>query len=327
MFKGEKVFEDEWPVKYLFQKSYKKTKDLVVVFSAFSALGQPPKYNFIRTLEEFDCNKLFILDDFGCRATYYMCKKRDFTIERSVINLINHIIKENEITNVISCGSSKGGAAAIYYGIKYGFSNIIAASPQYLIGDYLLKQTNSHNIVDYMSGSSEEEDLLFLNNIIPDMLTKTSNKPKLFIHLGKYEPHYKNHVLPLLKKLEETSIHYDLDLGEYSKHSDVAKFFPELLKQKIREVLNYPLVSITQSLEGECILGLSCEFAIVTDSDSDKVAWYLYHDSKKIEEAKYSFNKRFNIDIKETGKYSLKVFAINVLGNKVSKYSKDIIAK
>ena len=60
-------------------------------------------------------------------------------IETSVVSLISNIMHENNILfkNVISVGSSKGGTAALYYGMKYNYGNIIVGAPQYKIGTYL----------------------------------------------------------------------------------------------------------------------------------------------------------------------------------------------
>lgn len=77
VFKNQKVYNGEQEVKYIFNKSYEPNSDLIIVFSAFQAIGRPPAYNYIRTLEEFGCNKLFILDDFGSRASYYLCENRN----------------------------------------------------------------------------------------------------------------------------------------------------------------------------------------------------------------------------------------------------------
>ncbi|WP_062320399.1 hypothetical protein [Halolactibacillus sp. JCM 19043] len=107
--KNEKVFDSERKVKYLFQKSYKKSDELIIVFSAFHSKGTRPRYNYVRTLEGFNANKLFILDDFGARGSYYLCENRDFSIERSVSALIQEIINQYKIKKVMSCGSSKGG--------------------------------------------------------------------------------------------------------------------------------------------------------------------------------------------------------------------------
>ncbi|WP_146552479.1 Two component regulator three Y domain-containing protein [Rummeliibacillus sp. SL167] len=324
MFKGEKVFEDEKSIHYLFQKSYAKTNSLVVIFSAFPTKKKQPTYNFIRTLSGIDCNKLFILDDFGSRASYYLCEKKDFAIERSVRSLIDFIIKENNINFVISCGSSKGGYAALYYGIKYGFDHIIAASPQYFLGDYLLEQTNSQDVTDFMSGSSGEEDHQFLNEIMPKMIEETQNKPNIFIHLGKEEPHYENHVKPLLTKLDEKHIPYDLDLGDYSKHSDVGKYFPTILRENIRTLLHYPSLEMIQSAKGKLPIGSQCIFEVKTDSKKNKVAWYVYQDKDRIDMKSYSTNHTLSVTFDQAGNYHVKAFAINHLKHKVS-ISSEII--
>ncbi|WP_102692997.1 Two component regulator three Y domain-containing protein [Rummeliibacillus pycnus] len=324
MFKGEKVFESEKSIKYLFQKSYAKTNNLVIIFSAFPTKGKQPTYNFVRTLSEFDCNKLFILDDFGSRASYYLCEKKDFAIERSVISLINFIIKENDINFIISCGSSKGGYAALYYGIKYGFDHIIAASPQYYLGDYLLDQTNSQDVTLFMSGVSADEDHRFLNEIMPKMIEKTQNKPNIFIHLGKDEPHYENHVKPLLAKLDEVHINYELNLGNYHKHSDVGKFFPTLLKNTIRELLNYPSLEIIQSMKGKQSIGSQCIFEVITDSEKNNIAWYVYRDNERIDMKNYSTDHQLSVTFDRVGKYHAKAFAVNSLKHKVSVSSEEI---
>ena len=327
MFKGEKIFSGEVDVKYYFQKSYKKTDSLTIVFSAFPAMGKPPTYNFIRTLEEFDSNKLFILDDFGCRASYYLCKNREYTIERSVIKLINSIINEHEIKTIISCGSSKGGYAALYYGIKYGFDYIISASPQYLLGDYLLKQTNSKAIVEFMSGSATEEDHTYLNEIMAKMINNTTNKPNIFIHLGERENHYTNHVKPLLADLDRCHINYTLDLGDYSNHSDVAQFFPQILKDKIRKILGFPSLKVSQSHVGTQPINSKCTFIVETDSQSNLVAWYIFHNNTRIDATNYSNNREYTIHFKEKGSYRVKAFIINEQGKKVSTFSEAIQVK
>ncbi len=324
MYKGEKVFESERPIKYLFQKSYTTTTNLVIIFSAFPTKGSQPRYNFVRTLSEFDCNKLFILDDFGSRASYYLCEKKDFAIERSVISLIRSIIEENQIDTVISAGSSKGGYAALYYGIKYGFDHILAASPQYYLGDYLLDQTNSQDVTNFMSGSSGADDHQFLNEIMPNMIEQTQNKPEIFIHLGKDEPHYENHVKPLIAKLEEMQIPFDLDLGNYSKHSDVGKFFPSIFKDKIRKLLHFPLVEISQSAHGKQAIGSTCTFVANTDSEKCKIAWYVYRDNERIDSTNYSTDPILSVTFDQVGNYYVKAFAVNNLKHKVSVRSEEI---
>ncbi|EQB38118.1 hypothetical protein M948_05965 [Virgibacillus sp. CM-4] len=324
VFKGEKIFKREKEVKYLFHKPYRNTDKLIIVFSAFSAIGKGPRYNYINTLEDFDCNKLFILDDFGSRASYYLCENRDFSIERSVYQLIQAIIKEYNIKNTMACGSSKGGYAALYYGLKYGFDHIIVASPQYFIGDYILKQTNSEDVARFMSGSDNVKDKKFLNDIMPDIISQTTYKPNVFIHLGEREYHYKSHVLPLLSKLDEFNIEYQLDLGDYDDHQEVIKYYPGILKEKVMEIFEFPPLKFDMDLSEEIKLHSIHTIKAVTNSEENKIAWYLYRDGRKIKTKNYSYERNFMVTFNNPGVYRIKAFTINKLGHKTSITTKKI---
>ena len=57
-------------IKYVFENH--SSDVLIVVFSGFSEF---PVYNYIRTLKSFKYDKLFLLDDFAYRGSYYMYAK------------------------------------------------------------------------------------------------------------------------------------------------------------------------------------------------------------------------------------------------------------
>ena len=244
--KNELVYKGEKEVKYLFQKSYKYTSNLVVVFSGIPPVETQPKYNYIKALQGFDCNKLFILDDFGsefgARASYYLCENKDYSIERSVIALINHIVAENNIKEITSVGSSKGGFAALYFGIKYGFKYIIAGSPQFYLGEYLLSRTKSQKISEYMVGNSNRDAFEYLNNLLPQVIQYSNYKPNIFLYVGKGEYHNKSHVQPLVELLKDKDSKYTLEQGDYNRHEELTIYFPNVLKKQISdkfELSNY----------------------------------------------------------------------------------------
>ncbi|UTB33053.1 MAG: hypothetical protein NKF70_01910 [Methanobacterium sp. ERen5] len=126
---NEKIHGKDKVIKYIFCEG-KISNQLVVTFPAFAKSNQPPQYNYIRTLRNCKCSRLFILDDFGPRGSYLIGETRDNSIEESVISLINDICLEHSIKkeNVIVNGTSKGGYCALYYGIKYKFGYVIAGA-------------------------------------------------------------------------------------------------------------------------------------------------------------------------------------------------------
>ena len=93
-------------------------------------------------------------------------------------------------------------------------------------------KTGTKEVVDFMVGSNNRDSHDYLNNIMRNMVKETNQSPNIFIHLGKGEMHYKKHVTPLLKDLDASNLKYTLDLGDYNKHSDVARAFPPILKKQ-----------------------------------------------------------------------------------------------
>ncbi|MFD2627856.1 hypothetical protein [Oceanobacillus kapialis] len=237
-YPGEKEYtKSKRKLHYLFQKAENNNKDLIVIFSAFPKKGQPPVYNYIRKLLPVDSNKLFILDEYGPSASYYLGGNRDFSLEDSVISLIKDVCLENAINfaNVTSMGSSKGGFASLYFGIKYGFGNIVAAAPQIYMGNFVF---GVHpNVAEYISGGLTESDKEYLNDLLPKVLKKSSHKPKIHLHVGKGDHHYKGHILPFIKLLDDKNINYDLDLQDYQAHDEVGAYFPDYLYSVFKDKL------------------------------------------------------------------------------------------
>lgn len=236
IFKREQVHRSIKNIRYVFQKSAViNNKKLIVIFSSFSTGA--PKYNYMTFLKAIDCNKLFILDDYGEKGCYYMGLDGDLEVETSVMSLISSIMASNNIQfrDVISIGSSKGGSAALYYGFKYGFGNVIAGAPQYKIGTYLLDLSIKKYAEDIFGNSSISSRIKY-DNMIRLILTN-DNHTKAVILTGDGDNQYKK----VLKELE-----YENDDGNYGicfdkcdiqNHSDIAKVFPDYLIKSLNEIL------------------------------------------------------------------------------------------
>lgn len=252
IFIGEKVFKAKANIRYIFQKGINRKQYLIIGLSAFAKIGQPPKYNYLRSLSATDCNKLFILDDYGPRGCYYLGENRQFSIEESVISLIKHIAQENniEFSNIITVGSSKGGYASLYFGLKYGFGYVVAGAPQYYLGDYLFTLNNT-NIAEYISGGKSIEDRQYLNRLLPDVIDNCQNTPKISILVGTGDRHYEQHVLPLTKALEQKKIDFRLDIVENIGHSNIGSYFPDFCRKVTSEILGIHNDKVISKLKPE----------------------------------------------------------------------------
>lgn len=111
----EKKYRNEnSTLKYLFYPC-KNSKDMVVVFSACTRVGIPARYNYIRTLDSIEVNRLYILDDEGDdqRGSYYLGQYPEFYTEKAVIELITKVTDKYSFENLYFAGSSKGGWSAL----------------------------------------------------------------------------------------------------------------------------------------------------------------------------------------------------------------------
>ncbi len=224
-------------MKYVFKK--RNSDYLIVGFSGIPKIGTPPNYNYAKTLVNTEINQLFILDHHGMIGCYYLGENKEFAVERSVYELIEKIRVENNICkeNVITFGSSKGGYAALYFSFKYGYGNVISASPQTKLGHYLIEQVIAGAyIAHFIAGGTKDNHKNYLDNLLFDVVKKAEKSPNIRIHVGEGEMHYKKHVIPLLEEFDKCGFKYILNLGPYSSHNDVATFYPPYLLESIEEI-------------------------------------------------------------------------------------------
>ncbi len=158
---------NENTVEYRFARAKQDRRHLLIVFSGFATA-----YDFMgNTASGCRSNILWIKDSFDNNYSYYLCKKMNFSIEESVIALIESI-RINLSLNKSQCtllGFSKGGSAALYYGLKYDYKNIISSCPQVNIGSYVSQHWKKSS--NYMIGNSNiQEKIATLDSLLPDLL-------------------------------------------------------------------------------------------------------------------------------------------------------------
>ncbi|WP_018750724.1 serine aminopeptidase domain-containing protein [Paenibacillus sanguinis] len=233
-FNEKKYKNGNRTLRYLFSKA--KSSVLIVIFSGFSGENERPKYNYIRSLNNIRTNKLFILDNFGYgnRGTYYLGENNDFYVEKSVDELIEIIKKKYGITKTVFLGSSKGGTSALYFGTKHEADYIIAGAPQYYIGSYLKADWHS-KILKGIMGDTKEVSINFLNTLLPQAISEGNTKTKIYLHYSVNDRYtYQEHVLDLIKDINNKGYTLIEDIQSYKNHNDVAKSFPIFMKTALK---------------------------------------------------------------------------------------------
>lgn len=229
-------------LKYIFFPA-KNSRKLIVVFQA---INRNPGYNYVGTLSSVNAHRLYIKDDYGSdvatRSSYYLGGNRSFEIHNKVIELIATISEALDVRSedIIFAGSSKGGFSSIYTALSMECGTVIAGGPQILLGDFLnSKNPESVNppIMQYLAGDITDESVIWLNNLILDKVSACKGKINFHIHVGEGEPHYRKHVLPFIDMVKDNPLlKVDLDLADYSSHSELAKYFPEYLRKIAKEI-------------------------------------------------------------------------------------------
>ena len=236
--KYEKEYiHEEKPIKYMYFPS--DSPYLIVTFSGFSRKGMGARYNYIKSFQSIDANKLFILDNYGpdgVEGSYYLGEKENFFIDRAVTALIEKIASEKGIAkeNIITAGSSKGGYAAIYQAVKNNYGYCVVGAPQVFLADYL--QEVKMEYIDYIMGDHKEETREKVNQLIVDYLSP-SLQTKFYIHISTEDHHYKNHILPFVERLKKNNLFYELDKESYTNHGDVGEYYKSYAENKIKEII------------------------------------------------------------------------------------------
>ena len=168
-------------IKYKFKKQKYDFNHLVVVFSGYGE-GAEFTYNMENVLTYCPCNILWVKDDFFGRCSYYLCHDRDFKISQSVNKFIEMKLAELSITKneCTVVGFSKGGTAAIYFGVVFGYHNIIASAPQYKLGSFAKK--NRPETLKHMAGDRVDSQA-YLDKVMLSSIEEYSCNPSQNVYI------------------------------------------------------------------------------------------------------------------------------------------------
>ena len=155
--------------------------------------------------------------------------------ETVTLNAINQCISRRGYSAVITLGSSKGGTAALYFGLKLNASDIIIGACQYRIGSYL---ANYPEIFKAMTGHDvNDTDIESLDAIMPCAL-KEHKHLRSHIHLihSVKEPTYERDIKYLIRDLNSCGFEWtEFECG-FKQHNEVGQHFPPIASGIIKKI-------------------------------------------------------------------------------------------
>src|SRR5690606_13714146 len=118
----------------------------------------------------------------------------------------------------------------------------VAGGPQVLLGNFLNSSSESSvhpPILRYLAGNNSQEAVNWANGLLFNKIASASEPhPQLYIHVGRDEPHYRNHVLPLIEYLASYGATIPtIDLADYGTHEELAAHFPAYLRRTVTDLL------------------------------------------------------------------------------------------
>lgn len=216
-------------LRYIYERT--GSDELIIVFSGF---GTIPKYNYMKTLAQSKIDKLFILDNFGYRGSYYWFENGKNSPNILVSRLIEQI--RGGYKNIYTAGSSKGGTCAIYYGLKFNAKEVFSSACQYHVGDYLNTEKHRRIMEGMMGKNYGPEDVKRVNDELPNMIKENANAGTLInLYYSEKDHTYQDHIVDLKRDLDSAGIKYTITTDDYVKHSDNGIYFKGHLRRRFTD--------------------------------------------------------------------------------------------
>lgn len=218
----KKFFNDSEAMTYYLKKSSTNSNKLLLVFSGFSPYNT--KYEFLSLVKKYDVNIMFILDDYGINGRFYQDKSKKNNLQRNIISEIDNVRKDLKIewADVTTLGGSKGGSAALYYGLAMKVGNILSASPPIDLSYYTTTKILHHaNLVTEITPDS---DLDYLSDFILSVASEENIITKVYFMSITNDIYYEVIFNEKVKLLDKYNISYDNKIFLGNGHSDVPKY-------------------------------------------------------------------------------------------------------
>lgn len=219
-------------IRYIYFEKDRNSNRLIVCFSGFAGHYERGRYNYVRSLSKSKSYRLFIRDDFGFRGvgSYYLGDSCALYKHSAIQNLIRTMQKPS-VRETVFVGSSKGGSAALLYGIMMGADRIIIGSPQYRIGDYLQKNDYHREILNCIVDRRNGFDENWLNGLIDFALDEKPFNGEITLIYSSKEGGYQEDTIPLIDTLKTHNIRLNLHDELFEDHSQVGRYFSKYLSE------------------------------------------------------------------------------------------------
>ena len=176
---------------------------------------------------EIDVDRLYINDNFGYKGSYYLYENGTTYPFDLTNGLINKIVSGGGYKYIYTTGTSKGGTAAIIFGLIFNAHDIFAGACQYNLGTYLNKEAHRKILISMM-GSASETNVHLLDEYMPQLIERYHHSNSV-IHLiyskKEKEKTYEEEIVDLVEQLKKYDIQCVQKIENFTNHNDVGRYF------------------------------------------------------------------------------------------------------
>ncbi|SEH27913.1 heparinase II/III domain-containing protein [Selenomonas sp. KH1T6] len=230
------VSENAIELEYIFQKSNAGSKALIVAFPGPAGVVRGGEWGYLFTIRRIsDVNVLFLRSNAEyTKSRMTLCNGKPL-IDEAIYDLVDKVSEEQDIEQIIAIGTSMGGYASLYYGIKYNW-DIISGAPPYTFSNH-----SSESII-YATGESGVSGKEKMNRLLYSVMESYGREKynkKCLVIWGEGEQYWKNESEgpQMLRDMEKFKIKYEYKLYPFSDHQTICDLFPLVLEAN----LNYYL--------------------------------------------------------------------------------------
>lgn len=207
-------------LEYRFRPPKRDRRQIVVVFSGGFVGG----IDFAgKSLALLESAILWIRDK---ENSYYIQKGDDDWYSHAVHALIEHYrtifgATKNDVTLL---GASKGGTAALFHGLRFGYSNIVASAPR--IHPARGNISERPKIVEALVGSREENAMAKFDRILPNLVADADIDFNIYLFTSQMDGQYQTDIEPnldLFKRFQNFNL-IVTDSPSVNQHEDVTLY-------------------------------------------------------------------------------------------------------
>ncbi|MGP5524761.1 heparinase II/III domain-containing protein [Glutamicibacter arilaitensis] len=292
------------PLRYLLETDRDSLPEsLTVIFSSLRRRGDFT-HDLRASLRGTKTAKLYILDDFGERGSYYYSHCRETSIFHSVQALIGETAESLGLAHarITTVGLTKGGSAALIHGYAARVGRVIVGSPQVLIGNYTA--VHAPEVLRYLAGGIDPGDREWANEIISGVVKDGSTKTRVSVLVGDEDHHLLGHVRPFEKVAVAAGKPVSVSVVPGVNHGNIGTIYHEFVRHA---VLNGSKVSVPYMVRYDDA-SKSLIIAIGDLLDGRVAACYLFGENELLAKSPYSSESVRSWQVTVGRKYFVRVF-------------------